>query len=57
MSAAAVRWRLDLAAELVRDPGNICDRQWAHAGESTACTGHWASSRAGCEPFRERRTA
>lgn len=61
MSAAAVRRRLDLAAELVRDLGDICDQQWAHAGESTACTVHWASRCAGCggtgEPFRECRAA
>lgn len=40
---------------------DTCDEQWAHPGESTACTVHWASRCPGCEgtiePRRERRTA
>ena len=40
---------------------DTCDEQWAHAGESPACTVHWASRCAGCAetraPSRERRLA
>jgi hypothetical protein len=40
---------------------DACDDQWAHPGESTACTVHWAARCAPCDetgvPPRDRRTA